>query len=92
MYSLSEVLVSKGFFRSYFFVGLQFVSEGFFRFSVFVRILGVRWLLQVHCFGLSEVSRFKCQRISSASVFQFEVWISNDFKVHLKEVFVRASM
>ena len=34
-----------------------------------------------------EVSRFKCQRISSGLVFQFEVWVSNDFKVSLTEDF-----
>ena len=38
--NVSEVLVSKGFFRSCFlgFVGLQFVSESFFRFSMFFRV------------------------------------------------------
>ena len=53
----------------------------FFRFSMFVRVLGVRRLLQVLCFGVSEVSRFKCQRISSGLIFQFEVWVSNESKI-----------
>ena len=43
--------------------------------------LGVRAVLQILLSGVSEVSRFKCQRISLGSVFQFEVWVSNDFKV-----------
>ena len=43
----SEVLLSKGFFRSCFlvFVGLLFVSESFFRFCMFVRV----WVSE-HCF------------------------------------------
>ena len=48
---------------------------------MFVRVLGVRRLLQVLPFGVSEVSRFKCQRISSGLIFQFEVCVSNDSKV-----------
>ena len=88
MYSLlSEVFVSKDFFRSFsflfVFVVLQFVSDGFFRFSMFVRVLGVRRVLQVHCFLSVEVSRFKCQRISSDLVLRFGVWVSNDFKAYL---------
>ena len=39
---------------------------------MFVRVLGVNTLLQVLWFGVLEVSRFKCQRISSGLVFQFE--------------------
>ena len=53
------------------FVGLQFV-RCFFRFSMFVKVLGVRTLLRVLWFGVSEVSRFKCRRVSSGLVFQFE--------------------
>ena len=59
----------------FFFVVVLWVyslSDGFFRFSIFVRFLGVRTLLQVLWFGVLEVSRFKCQRISSGLVFQFE--------------------
>ena len=43
---------------------------------MFVRVLGVRRLLDV-----SEVSRFKCQRISSGLIFQFEVRVSNDSRI-----------
>ena len=43
---------------------------------MFVRVLGVRTLLQVLWFGVLEVSRFKCQRISSGLVFQFEGLVS----------------
>ena len=82
MYSLSEVLVSKSFFRSCFFVvfsvGLHVVRFFFFRYSMFVRVLRVRMLLQVLW---SEVSRFKYQRISLGLIFQFEVWVSNDSKI-----------
>ena len=81
MYNLSEVFVSKSFFRScfffFFFVGLH-VVRFFFRYSMFVRVLGVRMLLQVLW---SDVSRFKCQWISLGLIFQFEVWVSNDSKI-----------
>ena len=53
----------------------------FFRFSMFVRVLGVKSLLQVLWFGVSAVSRFKCHRISSGLIFQFEVWVSSDSKI-----------
>ena len=72
---LLEVLVSKVSSDPFFFVVVLWVyslSDGFFRFSMFVRVLGVRTLLQVLWFGVLEVSRFKCQRISSGLVFQFE--------------------
>ena len=65
----------KGFFRSFFVVDVLWVyslSGGFFRFSLFVKGLGVRTLLRVLWFGVSEVSRFKCRRVSSGLVFQFE--------------------
>ena len=69
----------KGFFRSFFFfffvvvvLWVYSLSDDFFRFSMFVRVLDVRTLLQVLWFGVLEVSRFKCQRISSGLVFQFE--------------------
>ena len=39
---------------------------------MFVRGLGVRRLLQVLRFGVSEVSRFKCQRISSCLIFSLK--------------------
>ena len=83
MYSLSEVLASKSFFRSCFFVGFflwVYMLSGFFffRYSMFVRVLRVRMLLQVLW---SEVSRFKYQRISLGLIFQFEVWVSNDSKI-----------
>ena len=52
---------------------------------MFVRVLGVRRLLQVLQFGVSEVSRFKCQRISLGLIFQLEVWVSNDSKIYLTE-------
>ena len=39
---------------------------------MFVKVLGVRTLLRVLWFGVSEVSRFKCRRVSSGLVFQFE--------------------
>ena len=80
------------FFFFFFFLVLQFVSEGFFRFWVFVRVLDVRRVLQVHCFGVSEVSRFKCQRISSGLVLKFEVWVSNDFKAYLTKAYVKKSI
>ena len=48
------------------------LSDGFFRFSVFVKVLGVRTLLCVLWFGVSEVSRFKCRKVSSGLFFQFE--------------------
>ena len=97
---LLEVFASEGFFRSFFFVVvfvfvvLQFVSEGFCRFSMFVRVLGVRRVLQVHCFGVPEVSRLKCQRIPVFSdlVLQFGVWVSNDFKAYLTKAFVKKSI
>ena len=54
---------------------------------MFVRVLGVRRLLQVLQFGVSEVSRFKCQRISLGLIFQFEVWVSNDSKIYLTKGF-----
>ena len=65
----------KGFFRSFFVVVVLWVyslSGGFFRFSMFVKVLGVRTLLWVLWFGVSEVSRFKCRRVSSGLGFQFE--------------------
>ena len=34
---------------------------------MFVRVLGVNTLLQVLWFGVSEVSIFKCQRVSGFS-------------------------
>ena len=40
---------------------------------MFVRVLGVRRLIQVLGFGMSEVSMFKCQRISLHLIFQFMV-------------------
>ena len=93
---LSEVSVSKGFFGYYFFCfcfcGFTVYVRGFFRFSMFVRVWGVRRLLQVYCFGVSEVSRLECQRISSGLGLQFQVWVSNDFKVYLTEDFCRASV
>ena len=74
MYSLSEVLVSK--FISgpvfCFLCGFTYcvrVVFFLFRFSMFVRVLGVRRLLQVLRFGVSEVLRFECQRISGL-IFQ----------------------
>ena len=81
MYNLSEVLVSKSFFS---FCGFTCCVRGFFPgslFSMFVRVLGVRKLLQVLQFGMSEVSMFKCQRISSGLIFQFKVWVSDDSKI-----------
>ena len=57
IYSLSEVLVSKGFFRSCFlFLWVYMLCQRFFfRFSMFVRVFGGRRLLQVLRFGVSEV-------------------------------------
>ena len=54
MYSLSAVLVSKGFLRSSFlFLWVYMLCQRvFFRFSMFVRVLGVRRLLQVLEFGV----------------------------------------
>ena len=70
----------KGFFRSFFFfivvLWVYSLSDGFFRFSLFVRVLCVNTLLQVLWFGVLEVSRFKCQRISLGLVFQFEGLVS----------------
>ena len=66
--------------------------SGFFRFSMFVKVWGVRRLFQVYCFGVSEVSRFKCQRISSDLGLQFQDWVANGFKVYLTEDFGRASV
>ena len=45
------------------------LSDGFFRFSMLVKVLGVRTLLRVLWFGVSEVSRFKCRRVSLGLVF-----------------------
>ena len=39
---------------------------------MFFKVLGVRTLLQVLWFGVPEVSRFKCQRVSSGLLFRFE--------------------
>ena len=46
-------------------------------------VFGVRRMLQVHCFGVSEVSRL---------VLQFQVLVSNDFKVYLTKAFVKKSI
>ena len=46
------------------FCGFKVCPMFFFRFSLFVRVLGVNTLLQVLWFGVSEVIRFKCQRVS----------------------------
>ena len=45
------------------------LSDVFFRFSMLVKVLGVRTLLRVLWFGVSEVSRFKCWRVSLGLVF-----------------------
>ena len=57
----------------------QRVSSG----SLYLSVLGVKRLLQVHCFGMSEVS---------ALVLQLEVLVSNDFKVYLTKAFVKKSI
>ena len=70
-----EVLVSKVSSDPFFVVVVLWVyslSDGFFRFSMFVKGLSVRTLLRVLWFGVSEVSRFKCRRVSSGLLFQFE--------------------
>ena len=54
--------------------------------------MGVRAVLQILLLGVSEVSRFKLQRISLGLVFQFEVWVSIDLKVYLTEDFFQTSI
>ena len=74
---LSEVLVSKGFFRLYFFsfCGFTVCVREFLQVLYVCQSLGVRALLRILLSGVSEVSRFKCQRISLGLVFQFEVLV-----------------